>query len=110
MAKKNFFKTLAAVVAAMVIGGEIKEHMEDVLSSDGDSLSDESPDVDESVDDEMLDVTDEELGDIDEKINDVDSDASDTTESEPVFKGRRNCATRHGCKGATNCDYSMASY
>lgn len=109
MAKK-LLKKLAAVGAAMVIGDEVIDRLEDVLSSDSDNLTDELSDVGGEVDDELLDVTDEELDDIDEKIDGIDSDASDTTGSEPVFKGRKICATRHGCKGATNCDYSMADY
>ena len=33
-----------------------------------------------------------------------------TNAAATVFAGRKNCSTRHGCTGATNCNYAYGDY
>lgn len=55
--------------------------------------------------------------DIESDLSYLESETADMERSEseynPAFFGRmgsKMCPTRHGCKGATNCDYAGADY
>lgn len=58
-----------------------------------------------------LDVSDETLNKLmdkpEETVQEGDSDESGRNIS---FQGRKVCPTRHGCQGATSCDYSLSDY
>lgn len=52
-----------------------------------------------------LDVFDSDIDELHEKASNVErAENHDAT----TFKGIKICATRHGCTGATNCDYDMS--
>ena len=58
-----------------------------------------------------LEVSDETLNKLmdkpEETVQEGDSDESGRNIS---FQGRKVCPTRHGCQGATSCDYSLSDY
>lgn len=53
-----------------------------------------------------LDVSAKEIANLQEKVKNL----ARTHKSHMPDFGRKMCPTRHGCKGATNCDYSYANY
>lgn len=103
---------------------------DDTDDGDVDAAAD-NDDIDADIDDADLDddgINDDEIledGDLDdddrlsvseEAINDLLARASDVERPEGgfashtiSFAGVKICATRHGCKGATNCDYSYGA-
>lgn len=75
-------------------------------------------DVDGSTDSPVLsDFPSDDETDFESDLSDWESKTADMEHSEneynPAFFGRRGskmCPTRHGCKGATYCDYAGADY
>lgn len=57
-------------------------------------------------DTDPLDVSSEDLDELEERADGLER----TEERGEISFGRKNCATRHGCTGATNCNYDYASY
>ena len=84
---------------------------------DDDDLEDDG-DLDDIIDDHDFDSdsTDDELAVSEKAINDMLAKATGVERPEGGFSshivsfaGARICATRHGCKGATNCDYAYGA-
>lgn len=97
---------------------------DDDLSNDIDDDDDDLNDViDDDDDDDLSDIEDDNMDDdaavlsvSDEAINDLLAKASDVerpqggfTSHMISFGGAKLCATRHGCTGATNCDYAYGA-
>ncbi|MBP3664988.1 MAG: hypothetical protein J6J03_07495, partial [Tyzzerella sp.] len=60
--------------------------------------------IDASADDN-LDISSDDINHLKERAEGVErKDEIDNT-----LKGIKICATRHGCTGATNCDYSLGA-
>lgn len=57
---------------------------------------------------QSLDISQNDMDSLNERAEGIDRDDSDNDE----IKGysRKVCPTRHGCSGATSCDYSYGSY
>ncbi len=84
------------------------DDLDDDLDGDGD--------LDDIIDDHDFDSTDDELAVSEKAINDMLAKATGVERPEGGFSshivsfaGARICATRHGCKGATNCDYAYGA-
>ena len=58
-----------------------------------------------------LTLSDEDIDAVSEKSVDADDgkDGCDGQGHQPTF-GRKCCPTRHGCQGATDCDYTYGAY
>lgn len=69
-----------------------------------DSSLDDLEKIKQDLDDE-LGVSDEELNHLQHRAEGIERDGHHDGTS---FKGVKICATRHGCTGATNCDYEMS--
>ncbi len=54
-----------------------------------------------------LAVSDEELNNLADRAEGLERAEH---KDEPRFGSRKCCPTRHGCQGATDCDYSYGSY
>lgn len=59
-----------------------------------------------SSDEESVFNIDKDLEELEERVNGLDRDKTIVNNSAKS----KLCATRHGCQGATNCDYEYASY
>ena len=57
--------------------------------------------------DDDLAVSDNDVTSLEEKASGVDRVETDKSQ---ISFGRKMCPTRHGCQGATDCDYSYGSY
>lgn len=53
-----------------------------------------------------LDVTEKKIEDLTEKANGIERDG----DHDKVHEYRKVCPTRHGCQGATDCNYSYGDY
>lgn len=53
-----------------------------------------------------LDVSSDDINSLKERTEGIERNESKTDDT---FKGIKICATRHGCTGATNCDYSYGA-
>lgn len=69
-----------------------------------DSSLDDLEKIKQDLDDELR-VSDEELSHLQHRAEGIEREDHHDGIS---FKGVKICATRHGCTGATNCDYSMS--
>ena len=58
-------------------------------------------------DDDGLTVSEDELNSLEEKASQIERSDSDKSQ---ISFGRKMCPTRHGCQGATDCDYSYGGY
>ena len=70
-----------------------------------DNSYDELAKIKQDLDDE-IDVSDKEL---DELHNRADGIEREEHHEGNILKGVKICATRHGCSGATNCDYEYGA-
>ncbi len=57
--------------------------------------------------DDDLTVSDDDVTSLEEKASGVDRAEADKSQ---ISFGRKMCPTRHGCQGATDCDYSYGGY
>lgn len=66
-------------------------------------------DDDDDDDDDDLETSDEDVDSLTLKAEDIERDEDNGQIS---FKGlnKKVCATRHGCQGATDCDYAYGDY
>lgn len=82
--------------------------MLDFDDTDLDSNVDPDVDIDvdpEDINEDDLNIPDDDIDGLKEKADGVErSDGEEIS-----FKGKI-CATRHGCQGATNCDYAYGNY
>lgn len=83
----------------------------DALKEQGIDLSNYTPDeiryaLDMALDSDGLDVSDSDVDSLQNNANGIERSEHGHNVS---FEGKM-CPTRHGCTGATNCNYSYASY
>lgn len=63
--------------------------------------------INHSFDDDELTVSEDDLNSLEDKASQIDRSDSDKSQ---ISFGRKMCPTRHGCQGATDCDYSYGGY
>lgn len=63
--------------------------------------------IEHSVDDDALAVSEEDINNLEEKASGIDRNDADKRQ---ISFCRKMCPTRHGCQGATDCDYSYGGY
>lgn len=56
--------------------------------------------------DDSFTIIDDDLPILDDKVKDIIPD----DDTDDIVLGTKMCPTRHGCTGATNCNYDYASY
>ena len=83
----------------------------DALKDQGIDLSNYTPDeiryaLDMALDSDGLDVSDHDLDSLQNQANGIEHSNNGHNVS---FMGKM-CPTRHGCTGATNCNYAYADY
>ncbi len=82
-------------------------------NDDNDDDSEDSHDDDnddgEDNDDDGLSVSDRAINDLLTRTAGIEQTAKATRTQGIHFAGSKICATRHGCKGATNCDYAYGA-
>lgn len=83
----------------------------DSLGDMGIDLSNYTPDeirsaLDYALADDNLGVSDSDVSSLQDQVNGMERSGHGQNIS---FEGKM-CPTRHGCTGATNCNYSLASY
>lgn len=91
-------------------GDEIIKPSDDYIPLDEDDLNPSHPtnDIPGST---TLGVTEDELDELSNKpIVDEGDKPNDEKDISEAKLGRKVCPTRHGCQGATDCDYSYGSY
>ena len=78
------------------LGGEIgpTDGFDNMLSGEDGSL------------DDHLSVSEEDLSSLEEKSDGLERSES----SSQITFGRKMCPSRHGCQGATDCDYAYGGY
>ena len=81
--------------------------MEEDNTSDHNELENSPCDMEEDFTDDGLDVSEDELSTLERKASDLDRSEADKSH---ISFGRKMCPTRHGCQGATDCDYSYGGY
>lgn len=57
-----------------------------------------------------LGISDEDINTIAEKPVTAFEEASNDEDNNEMSLGRKCCPTRHGCQGATDCDYAYGNY
>lgn len=57
--------------------------------------------------DDGLSISDEDIHTLDDRASEIDHAEADGSQ---ISFGRKMCPTRHGCQGATSCDYSYGDY
>lgn len=83
--------------------------MNESLSMDSPlSLSGDFSDV-SSLDNDDMSLLDVDIDGLTIKVNDIVPD-DDPDDDGSTILGTKMCPTRHGCTGATNCNYDYASY
>lgn len=81
--------------------------MNESLSMDSPlSLSGDISDV-SSLNNDDITIIDDDIDGLTIKIDDIVPDDDD---DDSIILGTKMCPTRHGCTGATNCNYDYASY
>jgi len=63
--------------------------------------------INHSFDDDGLTVSEDDLNSLEDKASQIERSDSDKSQ---ISFGRKMCPTRHGCQGATDCDYSYGGY
>lgn len=83
----------------------------DMISDDDDMTSDDDmiSDDDESDSDDGLFLSESAVSDLLLKTFGIERPPGGFSSHSITFSGRKICATRHGCKGATNCDYAYGA-
>ena len=82
------------------------DYIDDI--SDDDNISDGTSD-DEDFDNNILSVSEEAINDLLARASGVERPEGGFASHIVSFAGAKICATRHGCKGATNCDYAYGA-
>lgn len=59
------------------------------------------------IDDDALSISEDDLQSLEDKAADIERNEADKSK---ISFGRKMCPTRHGCQGATDCDYSYGGY
>ena len=59
------------------------------------------------IDDDALAVSEEDIKNLEDKASEINRNEAEQSQ---ISFGRKMCPTRHGCQGATDCDYSYGSY
>lgn len=80
---------------------------DDVQNPDSNSDDGTTVTPDSITGDDGLTVNDDDMKSLEDKASKINR--SDTDNSEPTFTSKM-CPSRHGCQGATDCDYSYGSY
>ena len=66
-------------------------------------------DDDDDDDDDDLETSDEDVNSLASKAEDIERD-EDNGQISFYGLSKKVCATRHGCQGATDCDYAYGDY
>ena len=63
--------------------------------------------INHSFDDDELTVSEKDMNSLEDKASQIERNDSDKSQ---ISFGRKMCPTRHGCQGATECNYSYGDY